>query len=104
MDDARRCSFLLATYQSKFASRKKTIRLEQKRANIKFHTCTSNVKYFFIFLTIITKYGNLIPNVFLGSNGHEMNVVLKFFNKTKNFENIINLEMTVNKIAHVYNL
>ena len=36
------------------------------------------MKYFFIFLTIITRYGNLIPSVFLGSAGHVMYVVLTF--------------------------
>lgn len=41
------------------------------------HTCTSNVKYFFKFLMIITKNGSLIPSVFFGSAGHVMYVVLK---------------------------
>ena len=40
-------------------------------------TCTSNVKYFFKFLMIITRKGSLIPRVFFGSAGHVMNVVLQ---------------------------
>ena len=39
-------------------------------------TCTSNVKYFFKFLIIITRNGNLMPSVFFGSAGHVMYVVL----------------------------
>lgn len=39
-------------------------------------TCTSNVKYFFKFLIIITRNGNLIPSVFFGSAGHVIYVVL----------------------------
>ena len=41
------------------------------------HTCTSNVKYFFRFLMIITRKGSLMPSVFLGSAGQVMKVVLK---------------------------
>jgi len=41
-------------------------------------TCTSKVKYFFRFLMIITKKGNLIPSVFFSSAGHVMYVVLTF--------------------------
>merc|ERR1719463_290053 len=33
---------------------------------------TSKVKYFFKFFRIITRKGNLIPNVLLGSAGHVM--------------------------------
>lgn len=40
------------------------------------HTCTSNVKYFFKFLMIITKNGSLIPRVFFASAGQVMYVVL----------------------------
>lgn len=39
-------------------------------------TWTSKVKYFFRFLIIITRKGNLIPSVFFGSAGHVMYVVL----------------------------
>ena len=39
-------------------------------------TWTSNVKYFFMFFTIITRYGSFIPSVFLGSAGQVMYVVL----------------------------
>jgi len=46
-------------------------------------TWTSNVKYFFKFLMIITRKGSLIPSVFFGSAGHVMNVVLKH-TKTQN--------------------
>lgn len=41
-------------------------------------TWTSNVKYFFTFFIIITRKGSFIPNVFFGSAGHVMNVVLTF--------------------------
>lgn len=48
------------------------------------HTITSNVKYFFKFLMIITRKGNFMPSVFLWpfpwgwlSPGHVMYVVLK---------------------------
>ena len=41
------------------------------------HTCTSNVKYFFKFLMIITRNGSFMPNVFFGSAGQVMNVVLQ---------------------------
>jgi len=40
------------------------------------HTWTSNVKYFFKFLMIITKNGSLIPRVFFASAGQVMYVVL----------------------------
>ena len=50
-----------------------------KVSGIKLHlTWTSNVKYFFIFLTIITRYGSLMPSVFLGSAGQVIYVVLTF--------------------------
>lgn len=39
-------------------------------------TWTSNVKYFFKFLMIMTRKGNLMPKVFFGSAGQEMKVVL----------------------------
>ena len=39
-------------------------------------TCTSKVKYFFRFLIIMTRKGSLIPNVFFGSAGHVIYVVL----------------------------
>lgn len=40
-------------------------------------TCTSKVKYFFRFLMIMTRNGSLIPNVFFGSAGQVMYVVLQ---------------------------
>ena len=43
---------------------------------VKLYTWTSNVKYFFKFLMIITRNGNFIPRVFFGSAGQVMNVVL----------------------------
>ena len=51
----------------------------QSYANCKqliVHTCTSNVKYFFKFLMIITRNGSLIPRVFFASAGQVMYVVL----------------------------
>jgi hypothetical protein len=47
------------------------------------HTCTSNVKYFFRFFTIMTRNGSLMPSVFLGSAGQVMKVVLHVWSKTK---------------------
>ena len=44
-------------------------------------TCTSNEKYFFRFLTIITRKGSLMPSVFFGSAGHVTNVVATFVPK-----------------------
>lgn len=41
-----------------------------------FPTWTSKVKYFLRFLMIITRKGSLMPNVFLGSAGHVIYVVL----------------------------
>ena len=41
-----------------------------------YNTWTSNVKYFFKFLMIITRNGSFIPSVFFGSAGQVMNVVL----------------------------
>ena len=41
-------------------------------------TVTSNVKYFFRFLMIMTRNGSLMPSVFLGSAGHVMYVVDTF--------------------------
>lgn len=41
-------------------------------------TWTSKVKYFFKFLMIMTRKGSLMPNVFFGSAGQEMKVVLTF--------------------------
>lgn len=41
-------------------------------------TWTSNVKYFFRFLMIMTRNGSLIPSVFFGSAGHVINVVDTF--------------------------
>lgn len=41
-------------------------------------TWTSNEKYFFRFLMIITRYGSLMPSVFFGSDGHVMKVVETF--------------------------
>lgn len=49
--------------------------------SIHFHmhllTWTSKVKYFFRFLIIMTRKGSLIPNVFFGSAGHVIYVVLQ---------------------------
>ena len=40
-------------------------------------TWTSNVKYFFKFLMIMTRNGSLMPSVCDGSAGHVRNVVLQ---------------------------
>ena len=56
-------------------------------------TCTSNVKYFFKFFIIITKKGNLMPKVFLGSAGHVMYVVLTFVPTTSKTKLCISLSV-----------
>jgi hypothetical protein len=54
-----------------------TWKLEARNRRLTFlssKTWISNVKYFFRFLTIITKNGSFIPSVAAGSAGHVMNV------------------------------
>merc|ERR1719446_644475 len=51
---------------------------KRRRTFLSSSTCTSNVKYFFRFLMIMTRKGSLMPSVFCGSDGHVMNVVEMF--------------------------
>jgi hypothetical protein len=63
-----------------WACEKSERRERAKHALVLQHTWTSNVKYFFMFLMIITRNGSLIPSVFFGSLGHVMYVVLRCVN------------------------
>ena len=50
---------------------------ESVHIHVHILTCTSKVKYFFKFLIIMTRKGSLIPNVFFGSAGQVIYVVLQ---------------------------
>jgi hypothetical protein len=57
------------------------------------HTWTSKLKYFFIFLTIITKNGSFMPRVFFGSAGQVMYVVDTFVPTISNTKDWISLSV-----------